>query len=170
MSLKNLNMFYSYDIDKEIREFAEFAQKPADLIGEILLGSLKQNNFMNRIGIDNFEVELKEGEVVYMNLGLGFGTELFGGHWCYVAKCISRSTVLIIPLTSVSTKHLNRVHMPTCELVDIRFDDSALKSICCINYSQARTVSIGRINKNKSRGKLLKPHKAIMKKLRQIIL
>ena len=88
-------------------------------------------------------LEFQEGDMVYVNLDVGFPHEMCFGHWCYVVKKF-RDKMLVIPSTSVKDDCTVSTEM------DIRVVINGKKTKSRLNFSELRTVDKMRIDLRKS--------------------
>lgn len=88
-------------------------------------------------------LEFQEGDMVYVNLDVGFPHEMCFGHWCYVVKKF-RDKMLVIPSTSVKDDCTVSTEM------DIRVVINGKKTKSRLNFSELRTVDKMRIDPRKS--------------------
>ncbi len=91
----------------------------------------------------NPPVEFHEGDMVYVNLDVGFPHEMCFGHWCYVVKKM-RDKALVIPATSVKDDDAVSTEM------DISVIINGKKTKSRLNFNEMRTVDNMRIDPRKS--------------------
>lgn len=91
----------------------------------------------------NPPIEFHEGDMVYVNLDVGFPREMCFGHWCYVVKKF-RDKMLVIPSTSVKDDCTVSTEM------DIHVVINGKKTKSRLNFSELRTVDKMRIDPRKS--------------------
>lgn len=91
----------------------------------------------------NPPIEFHEGDMVYVNLDVGFPHEMCFGHWCYVVKKF-RNKILVIPSTSVKDDCTVSTEM------DVRVVINGKKTKSRLNFSELRTVDKMRIDPRKS--------------------
>lgn len=101
--------------------------------------------------------EYLEGDMIYINLQVGFPHELAFGHYCYVLKDMGYK-LLVIPTTS-SRGDRNDYEMDIINEI----------GVSRLQFSDVRTVDKQRIDARKKPIKVLTPRKSIMNKYIEII-
>lgn len=110
MAKKDMNQM---DITKEFQQLSVEAAKLAQTgnydVDMLILGlkhQLKESNFLygtlmkaNKQFYD-MKTEPQEHQLVYVQLGRGYGKEIYDPHWCYVLRHCG-SNLMVLPVTSV---------------------------------------------------------------------
>ncbi len=89
---------------------------------------------------------VQEGDMVYVQLDVGFPHEMCFGHWCYVVKDIL-GKLLVIPSTSVKDG------CPAPTEMDIPVIIHGKKTKSRLNFSEVRTIDKLRVDTRKPIGK-----------------
>lgn len=102
------------------------------------------------------------GQVCYVNLGIGYPSELYGGHWCYVYKKLSSTKLLVVPLTSVkeTSKEANVEYQ-----IDIQVEKLCESGISRLQLSDMRCIDTQRIYVRKGFFNILDNHQDIEDKV-----
>ena len=127
--------------------------------------TLKQWNFYwqmcDKNGYDTFicpkDLEFEEGDMVYVNLQVGYPHELAFAHWCYVVKDMGPK-MLVIPAAT-----------PRGSRSEYEMDIINEIGVSRLQLSDIRTVDKQRIDKRKDPIRVLTPRKSIMRTLYDII-
>lgn len=91
-------------------------------------------------------LEFQEGDMVYVQLDVGFPHEMCFGHWCYVVRDL-RDKILVIPSTSVKDGCPCKYEMD----INVTLDGRKMKSR--LNFSETRVIDKMRIDCRKSKMK-----------------
>lgn len=110
----------------------------------------------------NPRLEFGEGDLIYIQLQVGYPHELAFGHWCYVVKKISKK-VFIIPSTSARGKIDEQYEM---DIISVANNEPIASRL---QFTEARWVDLQRIAPKKGIFKAITPRDEIMKKLHNVI-
>lgn len=91
----------------------------------------------------NPQMDIQEGDMVYVQLDAGFPLEMCFGHWCYVVKDMI-GKFLIIPSTSIKDE------CPAPTEMDIPVIINGRKTKSRLNFSEVRTIDKLRVDTRKS--------------------
>lgn len=91
-------------------------------------------------------LEFQEGDMVYVQLDVGFPNEMCFGHWCYVVKEL-RDKILVVPSTSVKDGCPCKYEMD----INVTLDGRRMKSR--LNFSETRVIDKMRIDCRKPKMK-----------------
>lgn len=93
---------------------------------------------------DNYPKDIRIGDVVHINFGFGFCSELSDGHYAIVMSDIVANMYLIIPLSSEPLRkfpfHLNDLKLPNKERIDNKCSHLRFDQMRCVHYRRIEKI------------------------------
>ena len=136
----------------ETRKAVEFHQKIVNKVGHDVI--IKDEDF-----------KYEEGDMIYVNLQVGYPHEMMFGHWCYVLK-IYDSKVFVVPTQSVKGSIYSSdmiIKFIDISGYEVEFGESLL------SVADTRFVDVQRIDPRKPRRIVMTDEKLIKDRIRECL-
>lgn len=104
--------------------------------------------------------DIVEGDIIFVNLGIGYAHEIMKPHWCYVLKDC-KSKFVVIPIHTVRGVICDEHEIDIQTVIEGSITTSRM------SLSDIRSIDKQRIDQRRSVGKVLTPRSEILESIRK---
>ena len=145
------------EIDEEF-EIIGSIYNPYKITEKIILGQDEKGKDV--VIVPNNIRDIVEGDIIFVNLGIGYAHEIMKPHWCYVLKDC-KSKFVVIPIHTVRGVICDEHEIDIQTVIEGSITTSRM------SLSDIRSIDKQRIDQRRSVGKVLTPRSEILESIRK---